>query len=179
MIRGLRGSEIEQAVRLKVDCEDNDFPGIIEPGTFSYDDELDFITSWITDRDALDIRRLYGSFRGDMLNGFIGASLAEKADCDCGVEINYLFVKERFRGQKIGLKLLKTVIEEFISYHINKVIVYCYHESAANAFYTNLKAELSKQIIQYLKGIPIIVDVFIWNISELNNLLREKIGEDK
>ncbi|MBW6515278.1 MAG: GNAT family N-acetyltransferase [Candidatus Cloacimonetes bacterium] len=179
LIRELKKSEISDAVRLKIYCEDNDFPNIVEPGTFNYEQELNLIHTWLNEKDFTDIRRLYGAFYNEKFVGFIGSSLAEEDDCDKGVEINYLFIDKDHRGQGIGTNLVKKVVDEYLKQSIKNIIVYCYHESKAFSFYHKfLKGKILRQVIQYPSKKPVLVDIFIWDTLKLQQYLAKKLPID-
>ena len=165
LIRELHSGEIPEAVRLRIECEDTDFPGIVQPGTFQYDEELEEITSWIECSPGDDLRRLFGTFKEGNLIGFIGLSYAEKSDSDNGVEINYLFVRKEQRGRGIGRILIKQGIDFFVNQGVKDVIVYCYRDSDANGFYRKLGARVLREETQYPNDKPVKVDVFIWNVK--------------
>ncbi|WP_425448920.1 GNAT family N-acetyltransferase [Dethiothermospora halolimnae] len=174
IIRKLKDNELKQAIDIKSYCWSEDFAGIIPKGCYEPIEELDFITKWIKE-ECNDIRVIYGAFIGEKLVGFIGASIAEKEDIENGIEINYLFMKKEYRNKGTSLKLLKTVVDFYITKDFEKVIVYNWHEAESNGFYQNIGGEVLKQITQKPGGKIALVDIFVWDINELRDALDIKI----
>ena len=175
LIRKLTNDEIPQAVDLMIDCWEHDYKGVIPPNSKNREQELRYITSWINDVCDNDYRRrLYGAFNGDVLAGFVGASLAEKEDSENGVEINYLFVNKGYRGKHIGVSLMKEIAVEFNEYGVEQVVIYNWHDVASNEFYRYLGGTVARQMIQTPQGKEALVDIFIWDIESLIERLNEK-----
>ncbi|MBM7613774.1 GNAT family N-acetyltransferase [Alkaliphilus hydrothermalis] len=172
IIRKLSNKEIEMAVELNIQCWNKDYAGVVPPDVFNKEETLENILIWIND-ETDDIRRMYGAFHGDQFVGYIGASIAEEEDSSKGVEINYLFVNEAYRGKGISIKLMKTVVEEFIGYGFMECIVYNWYDVPSNKFYRYLGGTVKKQMLQSLKGQKALVDIFVWDLDELLKRLNE------
>lgn len=73
------------------------------------------------------------------------------------------------------LKLIKTIIDEYHEYSVDKLIVYNWHESNSNEFYKYLGGKVIKQLTQCTKDQETLVDVFIWNIGDINTKLTKML----
>lgn len=177
IIRELKHEELRMAVELNYQCWNDDFAGIIPHDSMNVDKEIKVVSKWINDKNCGDIRRMYGAFQGDNFLGYVGGSVAEKEDADHGVELNYLFVKKEYRGKALGLKLIRTILIEFIEYGTDKLIIYNWHHSESNRFYRYLGGEVIKQVIQTPSKKEALVDVFSWDINKLIKLLNDKLDD--
>lgn len=175
IIRELKNEELRMAVGLNYQCWNDDYAGIIPHDSMNIEEELAFVSDWLSDKECDDIRRIYGAFEGDNFLGFVGGSFTEKEDAENGVEINYLFVKKEYRGKALGLKLMRTILIEFKEYGVDQLIIYNFHDSESNKFYRYLEGEVVNQVIQTAKGKEALIDVFSWNINILIKLLNNKL----
>lgn len=175
IIRELTHEELRMAVELNYQCWNDDFAGIIPHDSMNVDKEIKVVSKWINDKNCDDIRRMYGAFQGDNFLGYVGGSLAEKEDAEHGVELNYLFVKKEYRGKALGLKLIRTILIEFVEYGADKLIIYNWHDSESNRFYRYLGGKVIKQVIQTPSKKEALVDVFSWDINKLIKLLNDKL----
>ncbi|WP_420852325.1 GNAT family N-acetyltransferase [Oceanirhabdus seepicola] len=65
-------------------------------------------------------------------------SFDEKGDSENGIELNYLFVNEQYRGKGISLKLLSKLLSEFESKDFKELVIYNYNVSPSNQYYRKL-----------------------------------------
>lgn len=175
IIRELKDEELRMAVELNAECWNDDFAGIVPHDSINVDEYTTFISNWVNDKKCDDVRRICGAFEGDKFLGFIGASFTEKEDAEHGVELNYLFVKRQYRGKSVGLKLIRTILVEFVEYGVDKLIVYNWHDSESNKFYRHINGEVIKQVIQTVDGKDALVDVFGWDINAIIKQLTSKL----
>lgn len=175
IIRELTKGELKQAAELKCQCEYEDYKDIIPQDSINVEEEFKFTDEWLNDKECNDIRRIYGVFDDKTFLGYVGGSLAEKEDAENGVEINLLFVEKEHRGAALGLKLFKSILDEFRHYGVEKVIVYNWHECESNKFYRALGGQVIKQMIQKPGGKEALVDVFSWDLKTLRETLISKL----
>jgi GNAT superfamily N-acetyltransferase len=175
IIRELTREELRMAIELNYKCWNDDFYGIIPYDSMNVEEEIAFVSNWINDKECDDTRHIYGAFEGDAFLGYVGGTLAEKEDAEHGVKINYLFVKKEYRGRALGLKLIRTILVEYIDYGIDQLVIYNWQDSDSNKFFRYLRGEIFKHVVQTVKGKEVQVDVFSWNINILIKLLNDKL----
>lgn len=107
---------------------------------------------------------------------FAGASIAEKSDSKNGIELNYLFVKEEYRGKGISLKLLRKILGEFVAKGFNELVVYNFNCAPSNQYYRKLGGKVKNQVTQMEE--KLLVDFFSFSTDTLSEKL-EKIIIDK
>ncbi|MBU5427426.1 GNAT family N-acetyltransferase [Tissierella pigra] len=174
LIRKLYDEELYKAVDLLIECWNDDYRGVVLTNTIDREEKLKYLTSWINEKYD-DIRRIYGAFDGEKFAGFVGASIAEREDSDDGVELSYLFVKREYRRRGLGIKLIKSIVDEFKVYGFRELIVYNWHEVSSNKYYLYLGGKVKKQVVQSPKGKDTLVDVFVWNLADIIKTLNDML----
>lgn len=173
IIRKLNEEDYSQAVDLKMHSWDEEVAGK-EPNPMIKDKELNFILEWINSAEKYnDIRLLYGAFDNKKFMGFVGASIAEESDSQNGIELNYLFVKEEYRGKGISLKLLRKILSEFVTKGFKELVVYNFNCAPSNQYYRKLGGNVKKQVTQ-MNG-KLLVDIFTFDAAKLNERLEKMI----
>ena len=174
-IKVLPEKNYKEAMKLKVHCATEEYAGLA-PNNLDIEKEYRFFKEWINSADKYDdIRLVYGAYIGDNFAGVIGSSLVEgKEDISEGIEINYLYVEEKFRGKGASLKLIKKTLDEFSKEGVTKMIVYNYHHSPSNQFYRKLDGKVIKEEIQG-ETYKLPVDIFAFNLKDLQHTLNEII----
>lgn len=172
LIRKLSNEELSLAVDLRIDCWNNDYIDVVPTDAIDKEKELAFITSWINEK-CDDVRRIYGVFYDEKFAGFVGASIAAKEDSENGIELNYLFVKNEYRGNGLGIKLIKAIADEFIQYGFRELILYNWNQLPSNNFYLYIGGKVKRQEIQTINGRDILMDVFIWNLEQIIKKLND------
>jgi GNAT superfamily N-acetyltransferase len=175
LIRQLKEQEIRKAAELKQKCWNEDFKGIIPPDAMDLEEEVIRLTNWLKEDTGNGKRVLYGAFLENEFMGYAGACLAEKKDAENGVELKDLFLKKDFRGRNISLKLIKTIIDEFLEKQPTDLIIYNWHGSDSNNLYNYLGGTIFKQITRKVKEKEIPVDVFKLNLKILSSVINEKL----
>jgi GNAT superfamily N-acetyltransferase len=175
-IKRLNNEELSDALRLHHECifEEFDQYNITVKKDFEY--ELKKLVGWANEEVIDDIRIIYGAFDDNLLVGFAGASFAEPKDYKNAMEINYLFVNKEYRGRRIGLRLMDSLVKDFIKEKRKNVILYNWHIWKSNNFYAHLGGQLLKQTIQKISGEDLLVDIFYWKMSDLQVRLEEKLS---
>ena len=176
IIRKLTNEEIYEALMIKKECYETDFINLVPLGSFNAEIEAKEVLAWVNEENSNDIRKIYGAFEDGEFLGFIGASFAEMDDSQNGVEINYLFLKAKWRGLGIGLKLIYTVIGEYRHYGSKEVIVYSLHNSESNKFYRSFNPVVMNVVQQNFSGIINDVDVFKWDLMDLYVGIAKKLA---
>jgi len=174
-IRELRKDEIRMAAELRHKCWNEDYAGILPLDYIDIEKETAYLTKWISDMKNADIRRLYGAFdKGDFI-GFTGAGVADKRDAKNGVEIKYHFLKKEHRGKNVGIKLVKTVLDEYGKHGADELVIHNWHGSDSNRFYLYLGGEVFKQVMRKVGDRTIRADVFRWDLHRLLGIINEKL----
>lgn len=164
-IRLLNESEYAEAIALKVSCFDEEVKHQV-PYPSSEQEELEFMREWMKSAEEYqDIRVLYGAFLEDTFIGFVGASIADESDAKAGIELNYLFVDEAYRGKGISYKLLQAIFSHFNKDRFDEVVVYNYATSDSNKYYQHLGGEVIRTF-PVLEG-RIMVDLFRFDYGDL------------
>lgn len=175
-IKELLISDIENAVEIKYNCWLVDYAHIISVNQDFKEFQSKEIIEWISERTG-DIRKLFGIFNGNELQGFTGASFAEDFDCRNGIEVNYLFVNKNERSKGYGLMLLKEVLDYYSIYNPETVIIYNFEKAISNDFYKHLNAGLLRKEVQEIDDKKINVDVFYWDYNTLKFILNNKLSK--
>lgn len=171
-IRLLKETEYEKAIALKVSCFDEEVKHQV-PYSSSEQEELDFMIDWMNSAEKYqDIRVLYGAFFEDAFVGFVGESIADESDAKSGIEINYLFVDEAYRGRGVSYKLLQAILSHFKKDRFNEVVVYNYVPSDSNKYYRYLGGEVIRTFPVF-EG-RIMVDLFRFDYGDfLTKIAKE------
>ncbi len=77
----------------------------------------------------------------------------------------------------MGIKLIKTIVDEFEVYGFRELIVYNWHQVLSNEYYLYLGGKLKKQVIQSINGQDILVDVFVWDLKHIIKTLDDILYE--
>ena len=163
-IRLLKESEYAEAIALKVSCFDEEVKYQV-PYPSSEQEELDFMIEWMKSAEEYqDIRVLYGAFLDDVFIGFVGASIADESDARSGIELNYLFVDEAYRGRGISYKLLQAILSHFKKDRFDEIVVYNYATSDSNKYYRHLGGEVIRTFPVF-EG-RVMVDLFRFDYSD-------------
>lgn len=169
IIRKLNKEEYSQAIDLKIYSWDEEVAGTVTNPMIK-EKELDFIIDWVNSAEKYDdIRLVYGAFDNEKFVGFAGASIAEESDSENGIELNYLFVNEEYRGQGISLKLINELLIEFLPKGFKELIVYNYNLSPSNQYYRKLEGKVKKQTSE-MDG-KLLIDIFSFDAEKLNERL--------
>ncbi|MCM1989047.1 GNAT family N-acetyltransferase [Oceanirhabdus seepicola] len=173
IIRKLNEEEYSQAIDFKIYSFNEEVAGTVSNPLIK-EKELNLILDWINSAEKYnDIRLLYGAFDNEKFMGFAGASIAENIDSENGIELNYLFVKEEYRGQGISLKLINKLLSEFIPRDFKELIVYNYNISPSNQYYRKLGGKVKNQTSDF-DG-KLLIDIFSFDARKLNEILQEMI----
>jgi len=173
IIRKLNEEEYSHAIDLKIHSWDEEVAGK-EPNPMVIEEELNFILEWINSAEKYnDIRLVYGAFDNGKFMGFAGASIAEESDSENGIELNYLFIKEDYRGKGISLKLLNKLLSEFLPKGFTELVVYNYNVSPSNHYYRKLGGKVKKQVSE-MDG-KLLIDIFSFDAGNLNRILKKMI----
>jgi len=169
IIRPLLSNEYLEAMELKVSCWDEELAGLA-PNRLNVNEQLKFALSWMNSaKEHNDIRIMLGAFDNHHFMGFVGASIADEDVLKNAVELNYLFVKEEYRGQGLSLKLIQEIINIFREKEFEYMIVYNHHFAPSNDYYKKLGGEVIQQVEQGADKLKI--DIFSFNLEILNNKL--------
>ncbi|WBW96435.1 GNAT family N-acetyltransferase [Oceanirhabdus sp. W0125-5] len=175
IIRKLKKEEYSQAIDLKINSFYEEVAGTA-PNHMVKEDELNFILEWVISAEKYnDIRLVYGCFDNEKFMGFAGASIAEESDSNNGIELNYLFVKEEYRGKGISLKLLNKLLKEFLPKDFKELIVYNYNFYTSNQYYRKLGGKVKKQTSE-MDG-KLLIDIFSFDAKKLNEKLEKMIHD--
>ncbi|QVK20752.1 GNAT family N-acetyltransferase [Mycoplasmatota bacterium] len=173
IIRKLNEIEYSLAVELRINFWDEVVAGTV-PNPMVKNKELRSMIEWVNTADEHnDIRLLYGAFDNENFMGFAGASIAEESDSQNGIELNYLFVKEEYRGKGVSLKLLIKLLSEFMTDKFTELVVYNFNCSPSNKYYCKLGGKVKKQAAQ-ING-KLLVDIFSFDIGNLNERLKKMV----
>lgn len=179
IIRELKKEEFSQAIDLKISCWDEELAGVA-PNRLVKEKQLNFILEWLDSAEENnDIRLIYGAFNHDQFMGFVGASIAEEEDADNGIELNYLFVHEEYRGQGIALKLMRKILDAFISKGFHKLVVYNHHYAPSNKFYRKFGGVVIREDIQGQPNDNLLIDIFSFDAKDLKETIENKKQGDK
>jgi len=120
-----------------------------------------------------DVRTLLGVFDEATLVAIIFTSIAEESDHPNAIEINDLFVKESHRGQKLSLKLIDAVLNQYATLGFEAIVVYSHKYAPSDAFYH----KLGETVIKTLKQLDdqLIVEVFLFDLNELKQNLQARL----
>lgn len=177
IIKEMTNEEILKAVKLIEKCWETDYKHFIPSGAYNLEKNYQEILSWTNDKEANDIRKMYGAFIGDEFVGFVGASFSETEDAEKGVEINYLFVEEKYRRKAIGIKLIGTIISEYPHYGIDELVVYSFRDSHSNKFYRFLNPDEIIELKQIYMNRTLLVDRFKWKIENIRKCINDLLAK--
>ncbi len=174
-IKLLQTQDYDQAVDLKILCWDEELAGRA-PNRRVKAEEIDFITRWVAGAaENDDIRLVYGAFEGAELVGFAAASIAEPSDAPHGIELNYLFVNQAYRGRGLALMLIGRLLAEFDGRGFDTVIAYNHHYSPSNTFYRKLGGRVMRHDIQGAPLDRLEIDVFAMDYQNLQQRVERLI----
>ena len=169
--------ELKDAVDLKIRCWTEELAGVAE-NTLNPEDELSFYTAWaMSEKENNDRRILLGAFSGEELAGAAFGSFAEEYDGMDAMELNGLWVEDKFRGQGISLMLIKVLIDEYMSIGKQSMIVYNHHFAPSSSYYRKLHGDVIRQVKQ-LDG-QLLVDVFLLPFDPMDKELHEMLEKHK
>jgi len=172
-IRELRPSELSAAIRLRVDCWQEELAGKVEH-ELSFEEELDFFTAWAkSEKEYEDRRILLGAFENEKLLGAAFGSFAEEEDGEHAMELNGLWVEEAHRGKGISLMLMETLIQMYRVLVKNQMVAYNHHFAPSNSYYRKLHGEVVRQVEQ-LDG-QLLVDVFLLPFAPMEKKIHEML----
>ena len=176
-IKVLPENDYKEAIKLKVHCATEEYAGLA-PNELDVEKEYSNFKNWINSAGKYnDIRLVYGAYIDNNFAGVIGSSLIEdKDDISEGIEINYLFVEEKYRGKGVSLRLFKKIMDEFSKEGVTKITVFNYHHSPSNHYYLKLGGRvIDKEIQGETYKLP--VDIFIFDLKKLQHLINEIIED--
>ena len=172
--RDLTECEYTDAIEIMNTCWNIDYSSFIPAQTFRPETRLAEITEWMTLQDDSDWRMLYGAFRDHELLGFLGASYAEIEDSANGIEINYLFVKPRERGQGIAQTLVVDAMKRYMTKKAWKdIIIYVWRDAQSHVFYKKHGAILQRSVIQEIHGRKLVVDIYRMDVQQIIGMMNE------
>lgn len=172
-IRELTLNEIEEAVKLKIDCWTEELAGKAE-NDLILSEELDFWQNWVeTGEQDNDIRLMIGVFKDNIICGVAFSSLAETYDIDeDGIELNGLWIKPEYRGKGYSLHLLKYIIDFYKNFQKKEMVIYSHHYAPSNSYYHEIDASVLRQDLQ--SDGKLLIDVFIVNLDRLEEKIKKK-----
>lgn len=172
-IRELRPSELSAAIRLRVDCWQEELAGKVEH-ELSFEEELDFFTAWAnSEKEYEDRRILLGAFENEKLLGAAFGSFAEEEDGEHAMELNSLWEEEAHRGKGISLMLMETLIQMYRVLEKNQMVAYNHHFAPSDSYYRKLHGEVVRQVEQ-LDG-QLLVDVFLLPFAPMEKKIDEML----
>lgn len=177
-IKPIKVEEFSQAIEIKNECWKNDYKNVVPEEVLKnldIDEQTTWLQEWISDETDDDIRIILGVTVDDQLVGFVAAGPVEECDAEYDVEVNMLFVKEKFRGMGLGLKLLEEVTKFFAIKNTTSLILYNWRELQSNQFYLNIGGKVAKEQVQVCGGKKLATDIFAWQIDELLIILQSKL----
>lgn len=160
----LNDETLKQAIALKVACWQEELAGKVIHH-LDFKEEYAFWKEWMHSADKhQDVRTLIGTFDNEKLVACIFASFAEVEDHENAVEINGLFVNPDYRNQRLSLKLLQAVLEDYHKIGKKAVIIYNHKYAPSNTYYKKLGGKVINTITQ-LDG-QLEIEVFHFDILD-------------
>lgn len=176
LIRVATLEEIPETARIYIESHRTDFPFLPEAHTqrLILDKETDECYTWLAS-DPLN--RIFVAMQGERMAGYIAVSRNTLDPIDYEGEIAGFFVRKACRGQGLGLRLLNTALVNLQQAGFTRALVYTLDEGESKRFYQSLGGILLKQVIQFFGGEPQQVDVFGWEIADLQIILTRRLGQ--
>jgi len=165
---------MRQAMELKVLCWEEELAGKAE-NTISLDEEYAFWTSWINEAEEHnDVRLGLGAFENERILGVAFSSFAEEFDIpERGIELNGIWVYPEQRGRGVALRLMKHVLDHFLTLGMKEIVIYCPHHVPSNTFYRRFNAQVKRQEHQ-MDG-KLLVDVFHADVREMKASIERSL----
>lgn len=164
--------EIRETARIYIDCirEDYSFKPKAYLESLEIKEESEECGEWLeSDRET---NRLFGAYTGGEMAGYIATGRTKVDELLNLGEITGFFVRNKYRGKGIGRALLKAASEFLDKQGFSQIVIYNYARSRANAFYRRLGGKVLKREIQRPGGMALETDIFIYETSELLDLLN-------
>lgn len=172
--RDLTEHEYKEAIEIMNTCWNIDYSSFLPAQTVRPEARLEEIIEWMKLQKDSDWRMLYGAFRAQELLGFIGASYAEIEDSANGIEINYLFVKPRERGQGIAHTLVVDAMKRYTTKKAWKdIIIYVWGDAQSHVFYKKHGAILQRSVIQEIDCRKLVVDIYRMDFQQIIGMMNE------
>ena len=177
-IRNLTKEELKEAVMLKITSWSEELNGVAE-NQIQFDEEYQFFSDWMDqEKEANDVRTLIGIFEDHLMLGCAFASFADIYDCEeNGIELNGLWIYPSARNRNLSLMMLKHIIDIYLPFGMEKMIVYCHHHAPSNGFYHYLGGRVIKYVLQ-MQG-KLEVDIFEFELVTLKKLIQMKLNLEK
>jgi GNAT superfamily N-acetyltransferase len=166
-IRQLTEKDMDQAIRLKLDCWKEELAGKLDI-PLNFERELSMWTNWMLTAEQInDLRCLIGVFNQHKLIGVAFASFIESIHApEEGIELNGLWVDQNHRGKHISYQLIQSILETYQPYGVKKLIVYCMAYAPANQYYLKLGGKKIAREYQFNEQLP--VDIFEFDMDHLH-----------
>jgi ribosomal protein S18 acetylase RimI-like enzyme len=136
-------------------------------------DELEECEEWLNNPELDSL--ILVAMDGDYMAGYIALSRNTAEPFAYEGEVSGFFIRQQYRSQGIGLRLLRKGMEYFQSLGITGLVIYNYRISVANPYYRMLGGEVVKQEIQKPGGMPLDTDVFGYQVGALIEILDQKL----
>lgn len=175
-IKNLTKEELKEAVMLKITSWSEELNGVAE-NEIQFDEEYQFLSNWMdSEKEANDVRTLIGIFEKDSMLGCAFASFADIYDCEeNGIELNGLWIYPSARNRKLSLMMLDYIIDIYLPYGMEKMIVYSHHHAPSNSFYHHIGGKVIKYDLQMHGKLE--VDIFEFELEKLKKLIQVKLNE--
>lgn len=172
-IKKLNEESLMDAVKLKAHCWQEELNGKVDHH-IDVSENYQSLLNWMhTEKEDHDKRTLLGAFVENVLVGAIFLSYAEENFGPKAIELNGLWVDDRYRGQHISLRML----HEGLAYYQDereRLIVYTHRFAPSRGYYLSLGGTIIHTETQ-LEG-RLIVDIFSFTCEDLMNRIRVKLN---
>ncbi|PKK98053.1 MAG: hypothetical protein CVV57_08975 [Tenericutes bacterium HGW-Tenericutes-2] len=174
IVRDLTKEELKEAVMLKITSWSEELNGVAE-NQIQFDEEYQFFVDWVdNEKESNDVRTLIGVFEDDSMLGCAFASFADIYDCEeNGIELNGLWIYPSARNRNLSLMMLNHIIDTYLPYGMEKMIVYSHHHAPSNSFYHHLGGKVIKYDLQMHGKLE--VDIFEFELAKLKKLIHKKL----
>jgi GNAT superfamily N-acetyltransferase len=175
IIRPIEPDELPETVDIYLECirKDYSFMPQHELDAKNQEDELAECKEWLFRADGDG--QLFAAMDSNVMAGYIALSQNPVEPLEYEGEVNGFFIRPAYRGQGVGLLLLRRGLEYFQQLGFTGLVIYNYRISAANAYYRMLGGKVVKQEIQTVGGMALETDVFGYKINTLMNVLHQKL----
>jgi len=176
IIREVKPQEVLDTARIYIDCWQRDYREVVPEemlNNMSLEQEAEECSQWLYGNE--DLTLLYVAMDDSKMAGYIAASPNTEHPLEYEMEINGLFVERQYRGRGIGLRLMNYMMKELAKRGFAKVLLYNFKDTKSNGFYKSLGGRVVSQQIQRPGGREAVVDIFGWDVAELQNTLGEKL----
>jgi GNAT superfamily N-acetyltransferase len=175
IIRPIEPYELPETVDIYLECIRKDYSFMPQHylDAKNENDELAECKEWLYRADGDG--QLFAAVDGKVMAGYIALSQNPVEPLEYEGEVNGLFVRRAYRGQGLGLILLRKGLEYFQQLGFTGLVIYNYRISAANTYYRMLGGNVVKQEFQTAGGMALETDVFGFKIDSLMNILNQKL----